>query len=202
MLKSWRFGRWLYFIKIRMRRLIKAKKRNLKNTWAYILCALCRGETIMLLQLSDDQKNSIHAMAKQLCGLPYKMGAKVSYTMDITKLIQDKFYIDCSGLTSFIMGKLGYIIPDGSYCQFDASLPITTTEIGDLVFKKDHISGNIDHVGMVMSVNPVIIVQADGWAAKMMVDLQDFDSFSHPRPLAAQYAGVRRLLLDKIEKIA
>lgn len=146
-----------------------------------------------LLQLTTPEKHKIHLLCKQLLGIPYKFGAEVDCSVTPDKIKA----LDCSEMVEYIYYQLGYKIPDGSYNQYDVSKPVKEAEVGDLVFKTK--KGAINHVGIVMSVKPDLICEADGWSGKVVLTL--LDKFSTPSPKASQYAGLRRLIKEKVKVV-
>jgi hypothetical protein len=152
-----------------------------------------------LLQLTAEEKQSLKELADKLVKLSilYKYAAEVSPQT----APEDIKGLDCSELVEYMFARIGYKVPDGAINQYQASQEVAKPEIevGDTVYKQKN--GTIDHVALVASINPIMLIEANGWEKVYKVVATDFELFSHPRPLASQYAGARRFLLDKIKKI-
>ena len=74
-------------------------------------------------------------------GVKYELGAK-SVGPDIpTKL-------DCSGFVRYCFLSAGVFIPDGTYHQFNASLPVNKIRVGDVGFLQLPTQKGINHVGI------------------------------------------------------
>ena len=154
-----------------------------------------------LLILTDEKKKELSNVASliALARLPYKFGAKPNPKIDPERLARQNEPSDCSGMTKYLLYQVGYEIPDGSINQFEASEPIEDKDIitGDLIFKKTFDTGIIEHVGIYIGNS--LIVEAEGWYG--MTIRRPFSSFKTCNPKAAQYAGARRLMLEKIKTI-
>ncbi|MEM1973290.1 MAG: NlpC/P60 family protein [Thermoplasmata archaeon] len=152
-----------------------------------------------LLELSKDKKELIKAISDILLGLPYKLGAEVDLKKKPEELKKERAYFDCSELVEYIFYQIGYKIPDGSYNQYDASYPVSinTIEIGDLVFKRDIDTRKICHSGIIVDegLQPVVL-EAEGWYGKVLK--RSLQSFMKPSS-KTEYAGVRRLILERIK---
>lgn len=146
-----------------------------------------------LLQLTPQQKDQLHMLCKRLLGVKYKFGAEVNMTDTIDEIKE----LDCSEMTQWLFYQLGLIIRDGSFNQYSDSKTVKDVEVGDLVFKIKN--GAINHVGVIMAVSPTIVCEADGYRGKVV--LTPFDKFSTPSPRASQYAGLRRLVKEKVKVV-
>lgn len=156
----------------------------------------------MFLLLTTAQKGILHDLAKKfsVAGLPYIFGAERNPADPPDEIVARRSPFDCSELVEYLFRQIGIVVPDGARYQFAASQPVPdgeTPEVGDLCFKKKH--GEINHVSMVMSIEPTVLVEADGYTGK--VKMTALETFSHPKPTASQYAGMRRFMLDKVEQV-
>lgn len=154
------------------------------------------------LILTEDQKKQLHNIAHGLLKLPYRLGAEIDMRKTPEQLKAENASIDCSELVEFMFYKIGYKVRDGSFNQYDDSAAIdeAQVEIGDLVFKrKANNLTAICHVGMVICKAPILICEADGYRGQVILKL--FNEFKNVKLTAAQYAGLRRLLYDKVKKV-
>ena len=148
-----------------------------------------------LLQLTDEQKQELSNIAFRCLGIKYVYGAKVANMMLLPEQITQ---IDCSGLTKYLANKINIVIPDGAIFQFQASEAVETPETGDLCFKKEN--GVVCHVGLIIAQTglPVCVIEASGSLGQVVYrDLSSFKTF----PSNAQFAGVQRLLSDKVKSL-
>lgn len=161
------------------------------------------------LLLSDEQKSRIHELAHVFLGLPYKYGAEVSQKIPPEEIKKLNIAFDCSELVEYIFAQIGVKVPDGAKYQFTASDFISgekEAEIGDLVFKRKVLSdikkiedgfSDISHVGIVCAVNPLIILEAEGWFGRVIIrEMEKFTAMTKNNI----YAGLKRFLADKVEK--
>lgn len=75
-------------------------------------------------------------------GKPYQFGFKPADSDPNPK------EFDCSGLTKWLFAQIGVHIPDGSQNQFEASVPVSDPQFGDLCFLA-HPGAPTHHVGVV-----------------------------------------------------
>ena len=152
-----------------------------------------------LLKLTQEQELKLQEIASKIIGKPYSFGAEVKLSDPPEKITS----IDCSELIEYLFYQIGIKVPDGSYNQYDVSeeVKIEEAKIGDLLFTKKQ--GKVNHVAMVISQEKVI--EASGWD-KMVISqgIGSFIRFYAPnpkRPLKSQFAGVRRLIAEKVGKV-
>ena len=74
-------------------------------------------------------------------GVKYELGAKAVPPNIPTKL-------DCSGFVRYCFLSAGVFIPDGTYHQFNASLPVDKVRVGDVGFLQLPTQKGINHVGI------------------------------------------------------
>ena len=74
-------------------------------------------------------------------GVKYELGAKAVPPNIPTKL-------DCSGFVRYCYLSAGVFIPDGTYHQFNASLPVDKVRVGDVGFLQLPTQKGINHVGI------------------------------------------------------
>lgn len=70
---------------------------------------------------------------------------------------------DCSGFVYWAYGRaLGIVLPQGSWEQYDASVPIKIPQCGDVgFFKHVEAPSNVYHVGVLLSATLVIEARGD-----------------------------------------
>jgi cell wall-associated NlpC family hydrolase len=114
-------------------------------------------------------------------GKPYVFGTEVR--MDDTNPLK----FDCSELVEWSFRQIGIKVPDGSYNQFEQSVPILTrVQFGDLVFLKRPNGGSVYHVGIVFNAISVFEARGNPYNKVMMMPIKDW--VAHPN-----FAGARRL---------
>ena len=74
-------------------------------------------------------------------GVKYELGAKAVPPNIPTKL-------DCSGFVRYCFLSAGVFIPDGTYHQFNASLPVDKVRVGDVGFLQLPTQKGINHIGI------------------------------------------------------
>lgn len=142
---------------------------KLVNGWYQMVCGNYRGYVHAdYIVLSQDLKSSpvgaaAAEMAKSLVGCRYVYGAEGPTTFD------------CSGLSYYIYGKLGYSIARGSSGQYLRSgyfVPISEIEPGDLVFifdpKYDYSGGQYPTTHMGIYVGNGQFVHASSYDGKIV----------------------------------
>jgi len=157
-----------------------------------------------LLDLSQEAKEKIKLIATIVEGMPYKFGAEVELTKLAGELKRGGFSIDCSELVEYVYYRIGFKVPDGSYNQFDASLPVNETdgEIGDLVFKKKN--NKINHSAIIVETKPVLIVMeaVGGNISKVIIRSLEKFKFRIANSNTSEYAGLRRFIKNKVKNVA
>lgn len=141
------------------------------NGWYKITCGnydgfVHAGYVIFMEDLkSSSVGDSAAAMAKVLVGSPYVYGAEGPNSFD------------CSGLTYYIYGKLGYSLARGSSGQYLRSgrfVPISEIEPGDLVFifdpKYDFSGGQYPTTHMGIYVGDGKFIHASSDSGKVMYE--------------------------------
>jgi hypothetical protein len=154
----------------------------------------------MYLLLSREEKLKLQGLSARLKGVKYDFGAEVAPDTSITEILEKQQKIDCSELVELLFNKIGYKVPDGSYNQYRASAPVFENhlEVGDLVFKQK--GGAINHVGVIISVNPTLTLEAEGWYGEVIA--RPFMEFKNVKSAkASQYAGARRFLKELISDV-
>lgn len=104
--------------------------------------------------LSEKDRKAIVKTCSSLLGVKYKFGAEWN---DLSIM---PAYIDCSELVEGVFRKNGFVMPDGSQAQYDATEPIMDYRIiapADLAFfGEDKNPKKIYHVGIVMDEQYII----------------------------------------------
>ena len=152
-----------------------------------------------LLKLTQEQELKLQEIATKILGKPYRYAIEINLA-DPPEKVEG---LDCSEGTQYLYYQIGLKIPDGASNQFDASQEIKIEEarIGDLLFTKKQ--GKVNHVAMVISQEKVI--EASAWDKEVISQgIQSFVRFYAPdpkRPLKSQFAGIRRLISDKVAPV-
>ena len=94
-------------------------------------------------------------IAEAQLGKPYRFGHEVK--LDDPNPIA----FDCSEYVQWCFHQIGVTVPDGSFNQYQASTPVTNTQIGDVGFfeREPELSTDppgIYHVGMILDDKNVI----------------------------------------------
>lgn len=99
------------------------------------------------------------ALVRAQVGDRYILGAEASPANP------DPSVFDCSELVEWSYARVGVTIPDGAWLQYNATVPVTVPEIGDLVFLRNNPDrpNGIGHVGIIVSRSGDI-VEAKGAA--------------------------------------
>lgn len=114
-------------------------------------------------------------------GKPYKFGVEVR--MDNINPLE----FDCSELVEWAYHQIGVKVPDGSYTQYEQSIPIySMAQFGDLVFLKRPNGGPVYHVGILFNQISVFEARGNPYNKVMMMPLKEW--LVHPN-----FAGCRRL---------
>lgn len=100
-------------------------------------------------------REQILSLAQSKLGRPYKLGAKWDLHDD-----NPSGPIDCSGFVRwcYYQGS-GILLPDGSWNQYAATVPIAEPDLADLRFLRNA-KGQIDHVGMFLGNG--LMIEAHG----------------------------------------
>ena len=152
-----------------------------------------------LLTLTQEQELKLQEIATKILGKPYRFGFEVNLADPPEKIDS----LDCSEASQYLFYQIGLIIPDGSINQYEASeeVKIEEIKIGDLLFTKKQ--GKVNHVAVVISLTKVI--EASAWdKAVISQGIGSFVRFYAPdpkRPLKSQFAGIRRLVAEKVGKV-
>lgn len=150
----------------------------------------------MLLKLSPEQKKLIVEISNILVGLPYKFGAEVDLKLRPEEVKAKNLAFDCSELIEYIYYQIGYKVPDGSYNQFNASEYVDEAQIGDIVFKRDKNTKQINHSGLIVSETEPIVFEAEGWYQKVIKrPLKEFMKST----TKTEFAGIKRFITDQIK---
>ena len=89
--------------------------------------------------------------SSKLIGILYEYGYEWKNFKNIPE------FLDCSEIVEGIYNHIGLKMPDGSQNQFDFTVPVSTYDIGDLVFfGRGGKSGQIYHSGMIYDKDTVI----------------------------------------------
>lgn len=116
----------------------------------------------------------------QQIGKPYKFGAEVKITE------ANPLEFDCSELIEWGFGQIGIKVPDGSFNQYEQSIPVKEiAQFGDLAFFKRP-DGTIYHVGMLF--NCMSFIEARGNPANKVKLTPISEWVKHPN-----FIGLRRL---------
>lgn len=96
-------------------------------------------------------------LARMLVGKPYVFGAETDLGDPDPAHIQA---LDCSELVEWLYAQIGLVMPDGSYNQFKATVPVTgVPRAGDLGFKWVVETQTIHHVAVCIGD---VLVEAKG----------------------------------------
>lgn len=105
---------------------------------------------------------------------------------------------DCSELVQWAYAQAGATITDGAWLQYDATEPVPTPRIGDLVFLRNNPSrpNGIGHVGIIVSegADPLIVEAKGSRYGVVESRLSDWKAKS-------TYAGVRRYAALRLERV-
>jgi cell wall-associated NlpC family hydrolase len=152
-----------------------------------------------LLTLTQEQELKLQAISAKILGKPYRFGIEVNLA-DPPEKIEG---LDCSEMVQYLYYKVGLKVPDGSAMQFEASeeVKIEEAKIGDLLFTKKQ--GKVNHVALVISNTKVI--EASAWDKEVIsqgiFSFTRFYALDPRKPLKSQYAGIRRLVAEKVVAI-
>jgi len=149
------------------------------------------------LELDDQRQKQLIYIAEKCLGIPYRLGAEVTNLACSPEEIKE---IDCSELTQYCYYQIGYNLVDGSYNQFNVSVDIVDIDniakIGDLFFRRNFKTKLISHVGLCVGDDEII--EANGFNKKVVK--KNISEVLKDSTLSA-FAGIRRLLKDKIKPI-
>lgn len=149
------------------------------------------------LYLKPEQQKLLQQIADILVGIPYRFGAEVDLKLKPEEIKKRNMAIDCSELVEYIYYQLGYKVPDGSYNQYNASAPVKDVIlVGDLVFKRKVQDNTIGHVGLVINIDPLTVLEAESFFNAVIK--RPLENFKRPTKNNV-FAGVRRFLLDYIK---
>ena len=149
-----------------------------------------------LLTLTQEQELKLQEISAKILGKPYRFGIEINLS-DPPEKIEG---LDCSELVEYLYYNIGLKVPDGSGNQFEASeaVKLEDAKIGDLLFTKKQ--GKVNHVAMVISYTKVI--EASAWdkavISQGIFSFTRFYAVDPRRPLKSQFAGIRRLVADKV----
>jgi cell wall-associated NlpC family hydrolase len=116
----------------------------------------------------------------QQIGKPYLFGAEVNLR-DTNPI---KF--DCSELVEWGYAQIGIKVPDGSYNQYDASIPVLSiAQFGDVSFFRKP-DGTVYHVGMLFNNLSVIEARGNPYNKVKLTSINEW--IKHPN-----FNGFRRL---------
>ena len=117
----------------------------------------------------------------QQLGKPYRFGAEVQlHNTNPTEF-------DCSELIEWAYAQIGVKAPDGSYNQFNDSVPVLTTcQFGDLAFFKRPDGGPVYHVGLLLNNLSLIEARGKPYNKVKLTPLSEW--VQHPN-----FTGFRRL---------
>lgn len=143
-------------------------------------------------KLNQDKKNIIISNSKILASnyVKYEFGMKVAEKLNIDEV----FKIDCSGLTRYLLSLIDIDCPEGSYNQYNQSFEINELDgdTGDLVFKKQRGTNQVNHVGMLL--NRDWLIEAEGWVGSVIIRPVNKFKLETSKSI---YAGMRRLNIFK-----
>ncbi len=145
--------------------------------------------------LTEKEKEKLKALALRQIGKPYIFGVEVKLSDT------NPAAFDCSELVQWLYWQIGYVVPDGSFNQYDAAEEIQGRNYatGDLAFCSRG-SLRVGHVGVVLCVknkqgkNRFIVVEARN--RKVGVVKTTLSEFMGRK----SFVGVRRLVLKRRRK--
>jgi len=117
----------------------------------------------------------------QQLGKPYKFGVEVKLTE------ANPLEFDCSELIEWSYAQIGIKVPDGSYNQYEQSVPVNgVVQFGDLAFFKKPDGGPVYHVGMIFNCMSFIEARGNPSNKVKLTPLSEW--INHPN-----FTGLRRL---------
>lgn len=122
------------------------------------------------------------ALSNQLIGKPYVFGAETNLKDPDPSNIKA---LDCSEMVEWLYAQVGLAMPDGSYNQFKATVPVVgSPRIGDLAFKWVLETHSIHHVGVCIGPTHLIEAKGKSWGT-ILTPIKDFEQ-------NIEFAGWRR----------
>lgn len=151
------------------------------------------------LLLTQEQELKLQEISAKILGKPYRFGIEINLA-DPPEKIEG---FDCMEMVEYLFYQIGIKVPDGSANAYEASeaVNLEDAKIGDLLFTKKQ--GKVNHVAIVISYTKVI--EASGWdkavISQGIFSFTRFYALDPRKPLKSQYAGIRRLVAEKVKLI-